>query len=422
MGQVLVTRRMNCRLCEANDLKLVFPMKPSPIGDAFIRDDQKNDPQPLIPLDVYQCQQCGHAQNLDIVNPEVLFRDYIFTTGSSAGLVKHFQQYAQAVANKLELQEGASVIEIGSNDGTLLKFFKDLGMKCLGIDPACAIAKEATHNGIPTLAEFYSSNLARQILSEYGPSKLIVANNVYAHSDQLADITEGIALLLDPDGAFVFEVSYLVDMIDHFLFDTIYHEHLSYHSITPLVKFFGKYHLEIFDIERIPSKGGSIRCFVQKKNGPRAQSQIVEQMVKEELLRGLHRPLIFHRYQKQIQAHKAALHRYLSKKRQQKQRIAGYGASTTVTTLTYQFELENILDYLIDDNVKKHGLFSPGRHLAVKASTELYENPPDIVIILAWQYAQAILQKHARFVENNGIFVIPLPELKVILNKNVSNV
>lgn len=409
----LVTKRNSCRLCDGKHLRLVLPMKPSPIADAFISPHHKGITQPLIPLDLYQCENCGHAQNIDIVNPEALFREYIFTTSSSSGLVKHFEEYAKAVVHTLDIAKGSLVVEIGSNDGTLLQFFKDLGMRVLGVDPAQKIALQAANRGIPTLPDFFSSALAKKIRKE-GAAKLIVANNVYAHSDQLGDITEGIASLLDADGVFIFEVSYLLNIIDNFVFDTIYHEHLSYHSIAPLVPFFKKYGLELFNVEKVATKGGSMRCFVQKINGPRKKWPIIDQMISEELRRNLHRPEIFRDYEERILQAKEELNSYVNKALKQNKGIAGYGASTTVTTLMYQFELENKLKFLIDDNVKKHNLLSPGCHLEVRPSSALYENPPDIVIILAWQYAQPIIDKHTQFIERGGTLIIPLPNFKEI--------
>lgn len=417
MNNALVTKRTTCRLCDSTNLALVLPMKPSPIADAFIPVEQKDAIQPLIPLDLYQCQECGHAQNIDVVNPEELFRNYIFTTGSSPGLIKHFEQYAQEIVSKFALAKDSLIVEIGSNDGTLLQFFKNCGMQILGIDPARDIARRASESGVPTLPEFFSKELAKQILKEHGPAKLIVANNVYAHSDQLADITGGIASLLDTDGLFVFEVSYLLDIIDNFVFDTIYHEHLSYHSIIPFMQFFQKHGLELFDVEKIVTKGGSMRCFVQKLNGPRKRSIMVDQMVHSEIQRGLHKPEIFQQYGMQIMQRKHTLITYIEEAKRQGKRIAGYGASTTVTTLLYQFELEDKLDYLIDDNAKKHGMLSPGCHLEVKPSSVLYEDAPDIVIILAWQYARPIMQKHMQFLEGNGVFIIPLPQFKIVSSK-----
>ncbi len=417
----LVKKRTSCRLCDCKRLQLVLPMKPSPIGDAFVPFEEKDKFQNLIPLDLYQCQECGHAQNVDIVNPEELFRDYLFTTASSSGLVKHFQIFARNVLDQLAIPKNSLVVEIGSNDGTLLRFFKNLGMNVVGVDPAREIARQASSAGIPTLCAFFSSVVANEVRKEHGTAQLIVANNVYAHIDELADITEGIASLLDNDGVFVFEVSYLLDIIDHFVFDTIYHEHLSYHSIEPLVRFFHRHHLELIDVQKVSTKGGSMRCFVQKFNGPRNKSATVDQWIHEEESRGLHRPEIFQHYAMQIQQRKEALDHFLTEAHDQGKHVAGYGASTTATTLMYQFNLEKRLGYLIDDNPKKQGMFSPGCHLEVKPSSVLYSDRPDIVVILAWQYADPILQKHVRFVEENGTFVVPLPVLKIFSKVEAMN-
>ena len=412
------TRRSTCKLCNGSDFKLVLPMRSSPIADAFVPKKLKEHHQELIPLDLYQCQSCGHAQNIDVVHPDLLFREYMFTTASSPGLVRHYQEYAQDIVQKLGLPNNALVLEIGSNDGTLLRFFKDLGLQVMGVDPACDIAQQATLAGIPTLPEFFSSALAKQI---QGPVQLIVANNVYAHSDQLADMTIGIASLLDKTGVFVFEVSYLMDIVDKFLFDTIYHEHVSYHSITPLVIFLQKHGLELFNVEKVGTKGGSIRCYVQKLKGPRLIHDSVTQMMHHEQVRKLHEPAIFQKYAEDIQKKKEALHSFLTNESNKGKRVVGYGASTTVTTLIYQFELEDKMSFLVDDNVKKQGLLSPGCHLEVKSSAALYEERPDIVLVLAWQYAQPILQKHKRFLEEeHGTFVVPLPECTIYRTRSAS--
>lgn len=410
----VASRRTRCRLCDSGDLTLVLPIRPSPIADAFVGPEKKDVPQPLIPLDLYQCQSCGHVQNLDVVNPELLFRDYIFHTSSSAGLVEHFRQYAENVVAEFKPAADALVVEIGSNDGTLLRFFKEKGLRILGVDPARDIAADATASGIRTIPEFFTSKLARGVEQEHGRAKLIVANNVYAHVDQLGDLTEGIRSLLDDDGVFVFEVSYLLDIIDKFLFDTVYHEHLSYHSIDPFTRFFRAHGLHLFDVQRIATKGGSFRGFVQRANGPQRERPVIGAMIEEEKRRGLHRPEIFHDYERRILDRKAAVLKFVEEARREGKSVAGYGASTTVTTLMYHFELTDKLAFLVDDNSLKHGLYSPGCHLEVKPSSVLYESPPDIVLVLAWQYAHPITSRHARYVEAGGQFAVPLPELKLI--------
>jgi len=414
MKNNIYSRRVSCRLCNDSNLSLVLPIKPSPIADAFIEGHKKNEIQPLIPLDLYQCELCGHLQNLDIVNPELLFRNYLFNTGDSAGLVKHFREYAADNVQRFTIEKNSLVVEIGSNDGTLLGFFKEFGPRVLGVDPAIGIAKEANNLGIPTLCEFFSSSLAEEIRTKHGKAKLIVANNVYAHSDNLSDITRGIALLLEDNGVFIFEVSYLLDIIDKFLFDTVYHEHLSYHSFAPLVKFFESLGLHLFDVRRIGTKGGSVRGFVQKIGGPQKEMPVIKDLLNQEEYRELHKPGIFREYERQIMIRKQALHDFIKGAINQGNRVVGYGASTTVTTLMYHFELQDKLEYLIDDNDKKHGLYSPGIHLEVKPSDVLYTDKPDVVIVLAWQYADPIIKKHANYISAGGKFVVPLPELKIV--------
>ena len=410
----IFSRRNKCRLCDSDQLTLVLPINASPIADAFVSAAQLTKVQPLVPLDLYQCQACGHVQNLDIVNPELLFRDYIFTTSSSGGLVAHFRSYAADVVKEFAIAPNALVAEIGSNDGTLLRFFRDAGMRVVGIDPARDIAKQASDAGIPTIPEYFDTALSARIQKESGKAKLIVANNVYAHADQLGDLTDGIAALLDADGVFVFEVSYLLDIIDKFVFDTVYHEHLSYHSVKPFVQFFAAHGLHLFDVQTITTKGGSMRGFVQKTGGPQVERPVVKQMILEEDCRGLHSPQIFKDYETKIQARKSALLDYMAQAKQKGLKVAAYGASTTVTTLMYHFELTDKLVYLIDDNTKKHGMYSPGCHLEVKPSDVLYgSNRPDVVVILAWQYAQPIMTKNAAFIEAGGCFVVPLPDLKI---------
>lgn len=408
------TKRESCRLCGGKNLRLVLPMKASPIADAFVGADKLLITQPLSSLDLYQCSDCGHAQNLDVVNPEILFREYIFTTSSSKGLIDHFKKYASDEVDHFKVRRESLIVELGSNDGTLLNFFKNLGMKVLGVDPAREIANKATVSGIKTIPDYFDSELSKKILSEYGPAKLIVANNVYAHADQLGDITKGIAQLLDDDGVFIFEVSYLLDIVDKFLFDTIYHEHLSYHSIKPLVQFFQSHGLQLFDVKSIGTKGGSIRGYVQKINGSHPEKPIIQKMLVTEKERGLHEVSIFSKYANQIDERKNALLNVIQKLKSEGKKVVGYGASTTVTTLMYHYELTNLLDYLIDDNERKHGLFSPGCHLPVVSSSVFRTDPPDVVVILAWQYAMPIMDKNKDFLEHGGLFIVPLPNLQII--------
>jgi len=408
-------RRDRCRMCESRRLEMALPIKASPIGDAFVPAARLGQAQETYPLDLYLCLDCGHVQNLDIVDPEILFRDYLFLTSASSGLVQHFRQYAAAVVSSFGIRAGSLVFEIGSNDGSLLRFFKEQGMKVLGVDPAREIARQATEAGVPTLPEFFDSALASSVRAQHGPASVIAANNVFAHADDLADIVKGVRELLADDGIFVFEVSYLADIVDKFLFDTVYHEHVSYHSISPLARFFERLGMQLFDVQRISSKGGSIRGFAQRRpEGKRAQTPAVLDLIELERQRGLGTVVPYREYEARINARRKALTEFLDGQLAAGALVAGYGASTTTTTLTWHFELTRKLAFLADDNPQKYGLFSPGAHIPVVPSDELYVRRPDYVIVLAWNYAEPIIKRHQRFLKEGGKFIVPLPELRIV--------
>lgn len=407
-------KRTTCRLCDSRQVELAVPIHATPIADAYIPASELQKEQPLFAMDLYLCRDCGHVQILEVVDPKILFGNYIYTTSISLGLVEHFRQYAELMTRTFPAKEGALAIDIGSNDGTLLRFFRDKGLRVLGIDPAESIAKQATANGVETLPEFFTSALGKKIRQQYGPAHLVTANNVFAHSDALPDMADGICEMLAPDGVFVFEVSYLVDIVEKMLFDTVYHEHLCYHSIKPLTLFFQKHGLELFDVQRMASKGGSIRGFVQKRGGPRPVAPIVGELLALEAKMGLDQPPLFRAYSERIDHNKRTLLAQLSALKQQGKIIAGFGASATVTTLIYNFELMPYLDFLIDDNASRHGLFSPGCHLPVLSPQAVLDRGADYIVILAWQYATPILKKHGGLLDKGRHFIVPLPEVTTI--------
>lgn len=410
-----VVHRDTCRLCDSRRLELVLPIRPSAIGDAFVSDAQRGEPQGIYPLDTFLCLDCGHLQNLDIVDPEILFRNYTYRTSVSLGLVEHFRLYAAQIVARLGVGPDALVVEIGSNDGSLLKAFAAQGMRVVGIDPARDIAMKATADGVPTIPEFFSPALAVQIKATQGPAAAVCANNVFAHIDDLASVAEGIRTLLAPDGCFVFEVSYVLDMVDHLVFDTIYHEHLSHHALLPLERFLNRHDMTLFDVDRVGSKGGSIRALAQlKSTGTRAPGATLHVMMAVEERRGIGNPTLYRDLFRRIEERKHAIVDYLDRARDDGKTVAGYGASTTTTTLLYHFELGSRLGFIVDDNPLKQGLFSPGYHLPVLPSSTLLERPPDIVVILAWLYADPIIARNRSYLDAGGKFLVPLPEMRVV--------
>lgn len=389
-------------------------LTPTPLANAFVPAERVGDPQEAYPLDLYLCASCGHLQLLDVVDPEVLFRDYVYVSSTSPVFVEHFRRYADELLNRVKPPDGALVVEIGSNDGTLLKFFQDRSMRVLGIDPACEIARKATESGIETLPAYFTTELAHKIKEESGPAVIIAANNVFAHVDDLADMTKGIRDLLAPDGVFVFEVSYLVDVIEKTLFDTIYHEHLSYHSVKPLRVFFHRYGMELINTERVSTHGGSLRSTVQLAGGPWMVSPSVAQMITLEAKLGLDCAETFKSFAANIDRLKGRLHNLLRDLKAQGKTIAGYGAPAKATPLLFHFNLGSVLDFIVDDSPLKQNLFTPGHHIPVLPPQAIYERKPDYLLILAWNFSQSILKNHRAFRDQGGHFIVPLPEMEVV--------
>lgn len=407
-------QRTTCRLCSSCELEVVLVLKPTPPADAYVPASRVADPQPSYPLDLCLCRECGFVQLSEVVYPETIYLDYLYETVSSLGLVEHFRQYASAVVGKLHPKAEVLAVDIGSNDGTLLRAFQQHGMKVLGVDPAREIARQATADGVPTLPEFFTGALGRQIRREHGPASVITANNVMANIDDLDDLIEAIRGLLASDGVFVLETPHLGELMNNMVFDFIYHEHMSYFTVAPLARFFGRHGLELFDLEPVPTKGGSLRYFVQLAGGPRKLMPVVGEWLEREQRTGVARAETYRAFNGRIEAAKQTTLGLLGELKRQGKAFAGYGASATTTTLIYHFELEKYLDYLVDEYARKQNTFSPGLHLPVLAPEALAKRGTSHVVILAWRYVEPILKKNAAFQAAGGRFIVPLPELRVL--------
>lgn len=414
MTGVRAYRRDTCRLCGRRHHELALQLAPTPLADAYVSLEHRDEVQPTYPLDLSVCRGCGHVQLLDVVHPEAIYREYIYETTSSLGLAEHFRSYAEEVFGRIAPAPGSFAIDLGSNDGTLLRCFAGRGMRVLGIDPAREIARRATAAGIETLPLFFSEALGRQLHRERGPAAIITSNNLVANVDDLDDFIEGIRALLAPDGVFVFESFYLADLMRHLVFDFIYHEHLSYFSVKPLETFFRRHGMELVDVLRVTTKGGSLRYTVQRAGGPRKASPAVAEMMALETESGLDRPETFRAFAATIDQAKGRVVSLLRDLTAQGKRIDGFGASATTTTLLYHFGLGDMIGAIYDDNAQRHHLFSPGLHLPVLPPQALYERKPDAVVMLAWRYAQPIMARHRPYLEQGGRFVIPLPAVQLL--------
>lgn len=389
----------------------VLELPATPPANEFLK---KPVEQECFPLRLQLCGSCGHLQLADVVDPKRLFENYVYVSGTSQVFVDHFASYAKDVAGRTGLSKESLIVDIGSNDGTLLKQFRTMGHgRLLGIEPAGSIAYQAKQESIPTLVGFFSRRMAMEIRDTEGAAGLVTANNVFAHAEDLEEIALGVKDLLAPDGVFVFEVSYLRDVVEKTLFDTIYHEHLSYHTVGPLLNLLARSGLQLFHAERVGSHGGSLRVYAGRMM--EFPSKEADSLINEEQEMGLFHPEIYEGLGKKIAAQGAKLRERIKGWKAAGKRIAGYGAPAKLTTLMYAFGLEGKdFEFIMDDSPWKEGLYTPGMHIPVRRSFTMYESRKeltlneekiDVCVVFAWNFFDSIMHKNAAW---RGLFVNPL--------------
>ena len=406
-----VFKRKTCRLCGSQAQRLVVPLAPIPIATPNVDGGGTADGI-MAPLDLYLCDDCGALQLLDVVDPEFQYTNFRYTTSISLGLPEHFQRMADEVLEQVKPPSGALVVEFGSNDGTLLRGFKNRGMRVLGVDPARDIARRASESGIPTLAEFFTRDLALKIRAEHGPAAIVISNNTFANLDEPGPVADGVAALLTDGGCFVFETSYGGDVVTKNLIDTVYHEHLSYFTARPLLSFFDRHGMSLTDMRRIWTKGGSIRGFVTVGRD-RPPSQELRDILDAEATLDRESPNRFTDFANFVQKRREELCALLDSDKAAGRRIVGYGASVGSVTLIHQLDLARRLDALVDDNRLASHCKGPGYDIPIVPPDTLYDGTPATVVILAWRYAQPIMEKHPQFLAQGGRFVVPFPDLAV---------
>lgn len=403
-----------CRLCKSKNLEKILDLGKTPPANSFLKKSQLNRKEDFFPLAVNFCKNCGQLQLSHVVSPEILFRHYVWVSSTSPVTVTHFEEYAKELFDKLNLKRGDLIVEAGSNDGVLLKPLKKLGAEVIGVDPARNVAARATKEGIPTIPEFFNSGIAKEIVKKYGKAKVVTANNCFAHIDDLDEVMEAVLELLDKDGAFIIEAPYNIPLIEKNLFDIIYHEHVSYISATPLVGFFKRFGMEIFDIVQTPVHWGSIRFYIKLKSSKYKIGSSVVKVLDEEKNKKLYDVNTYRKFAQKIVENKKKLVSLLEKIRREGKSIAGYGAPAKATTLLYYFGIgKETLDFIVDDSHFKHGLFTPGKHIPVVPTEEIYVRKPDYLLILAWNFADSIMKMHVKFKRNGGHFIIPVPKPKI---------
>jgi len=409
-------RRTECRLCGSGDLVKVIQLAPIPPANELLSAEELSITQDTFPLDVHFCNDCCHVQLLDVVDPERLYRNYVYVSGTSPVFRQHFRDYAAEIVTSYGLGRDSFVIDIGSNDGTLLGCFKELCIERIqGVDPAIAIAATASQAGVPTITEFFTPAVADKIVASTGKADVVVANNVFAHVDDLQSFAAGVARVLKDGGIFVIEVAYLKDLMEKTLFDTIYHEHLDYHTLAPLVRFLATHGLETIDARCVDTHGGSLRLVAKKGGGPEDVQPSVAELVEEEHRLGLFDPATYLAFNDKINALGDRFVTVLDEIKSSGKSIAGFGLPAKATTLMHQFRIDGrYIDYVVDDNPMKQSLYSPGYKIPIHSSTRLSSHTPDYILVLAWNFAESVIKRLDWFLDAGGKVIVPLPQLEIL--------
>ncbi len=403
-----------CQVCQSNDTVIVMQLAETPPEDQFVSKDMLDTDQPCFPLEQALCKRCGYLFLPHILSPAVSYQTYTYETSVTLGLTNHYQSYADEVLEAYASGGDRLVIDLGSNDGTMLRAFKREDVRVLGVEPATRIAQKATESGIPTVNDFFSQDTCQRITEEHGKASVVTANYMFANIDGLLAFTQSVANLLSDSGVFVVLTGYHPEQMKINMFDYVYHEHFSYFTVSVLKTLFEKAGLELIDAKKVLAKGGSIRVTAQKKGGKRETSTRLMDILQDEHKCHMHDAETYFLFSKNISDLREQCRKLCKELVENGARIVGYGASHSTTTLVYHFGLADFLEYQVDDNPVKQGMYSPGHHISVFSSDKLYEDKPDVVIVLAWNYAKPIIDKHADFIQQGGRFLLPLPALELV--------
>jgi SAM-dependent methyltransferase len=409
-------RRLACSLCHGPALDPVLTLPPSPVASAFAADRATALAEPTLPLSLWRCRTCGHVQLGQIVDRFRVFARALAAHGGSPAMVAHLAAFAEDLMQRYPSSREALVIDIGCNDGTLLKAFEDAGRRVQGIEPAVDVAGLALGRGIRTHAGFFLPAVAERLEEERGRAAYVIAQMAFAEAERPAELLEAVSLILARDGVFAFEVAYLGDLLEQAAFDGITHRVLDYHALAPLVRFFAANDFEVIAARRTPPHRGSLRGIVQRLGGPHRRDPSVDMVLAWEEAAGLDDPATYRRFADEVAARTAAIAARLAGLRDAGLSIAGYGATACATTLLHALAAHGFaadgLSGIFDDTPEKAGLFLPGAGVPIIAGRDRAAQPPDVLVVLAWNHADAILPRLAGFLAGGGRVIVPLPDLR----------
>ena len=403
--------RSDCRLCHSTNLETFLDFGMHPHSDGFVLAEKLPQPEPVYPLAVNICTGCGQVQISYVVKPEILYGsdDYLYDGAITETGRKHFRKMAMDIVDEFHIAPGSLAVDIGSNVGLLLASFRDAGMVVQGVDPTPRMTKIAIENGLDTITECFSAQIARQIVAQKGHASIVTGTNVIAHIDDVDDLMKGIDVLLTENGVFVFEAPHLLHLVEKRAFDTIYHQHLSYFSVKPISQFAARFDMELFDVKEADIHGGSIRFFIGRK-GMHAIQPAVAHLIDRETKAELHSLKRMQQFTHDVHTLRHELITMLQNLKDQGKRLAGIGAPAKGSTLLNFCGINpSILEFVTEKNKLKIGRFTPGTHIPILSDDELIRRMPDYALILPWNFAPEIQRNLAAYTEKGGRFILPLP-------------
>ncbi|HUA53738.1 MAG TPA: class I SAM-dependent methyltransferase [Candidatus Sulfotelmatobacter sp.] len=406
-----------CRICRSRSLVRFLDLGNHPPADEFLFKHQLGPAEQSYPLRVLLCTDCGLSQLDWVVPPETLYcNDYPYESSTTAAGREHWDEFAGTVVRMMALTDGNLVVDIGSNVGVLLQMFARRGVRVLGVDPAANIAEIAKAHGVSTLVAFFNSDTALRIRDEQGRASVITGTNVIAHINDLHDMMRGVDALLTATGVFIMEAPYMVDLVRALEYDTIYHEHLSYFSLKPLIRFFSQFGMEIFEVQRRDIHGGSFRVFVRRiGSSDRPVSSVIAELLGAEQREGITDLERLQRFASDVAQNREDLRQMLAGLKRSGKRIAGVSAPAKgMTLLNYCAIGLDLLDFVTEKSRLKIGRFTPGMHIPVVADEALFSDPPDYALLLAWNFADEIMRNLREFSNRGGKFIIPIPRPTIV--------